>query len=233
MAGLKKRVEADDGGGAPEWMLTFSDCMTLLLTFFVLLLSFSSFDEKDFQKLKSILGGGMPSVRVELTGRKDAFLPTNQVIHTADLDAGSEKPTLTTGTGDDLKEETEPEDFRSRKVFLVPSKRIFWGKGKVISLQGRRTLGSIASYLKEAPNRIVISESAPDATDSSKDSGLPRAWAVLDYLTTKKGLDKRWFSVSASDTVYREKPAGDEHSRSETKAERVLEIVLLERSIYN
>jgi hypothetical protein len=87
--------------------------------------------------------------------------------------------------------------------------------------------------LKEAPNRIVISESAPDVTDSSKDSGLPRAWAVLDYLTTRKGLDKKWFSVSASDTVHREKPAGDERSRSKTEAKRVLEIVLLERSIYN
>ncbi|MHC4155021.1 MAG: flagellar motor protein MotB [Planctomycetota bacterium] len=233
MAHLRKRAEADDGGGAPEWMLTFSDCMTLLLTFFVLLLSFSSFDEEAFHKLKSIFGGGMPSMRAELAEKKDAFLPANQIMHTADLDAGSEKPTLTTGTEDNLKEETEPEDFRSRKVFLVPSKRVFWGNGKVISLQGRRTLAAIASYLKEAPNRIVISESAPDAADSSKDSGLPRAWAVLDYLTAKKDLDKKWFSLSASNTVYREKPGGDERSRSETEAERVLEIVLLERSIYN
>jgi hypothetical protein len=233
MAHLRKRAESDDGGGAPEWMLTFSDCMTLLLTFFVLLLSFSSFDEEAFQKLKSILGGGMPSMRVELAEKKDAFLPTKQIMHTADLAAGSEKPTLTTGTEDNLREETEPEDFRSRKVFLVPSKRIFWGKGKVISLQGRRTLGAIASYLKESPNRIVISESAPDSADSSTGSGLPRAWAALDYLTTKKGLDRKWFSISASSTVHRDKPAGDEYSRSKTKAERVLEIVLLERSIYN
>jgi len=234
MAGLiKRRMEADDSGGAPEWMVTFSDCMTLLLTFFVLLLSFSSFDERSFRKLKSILGGGMPSLRIELTTNKDAFLPTNQIMHTAELDAGSEKPTLTTGAEDNLKEETDPEDFRSRKVFLMPSKKVFWGRGTVISLQGRKTLGAMASYLKETPNRIVISESGERAGEAGVDSGLARAWAVLDYLTTKKGLDKGLFSISASNTVSREDFAGEDDSRTDTEAERTLEIVLLERSIYN
>ncbi|MHC4104970.1 MAG: flagellar motor protein MotB, partial [Planctomycetota bacterium] len=46
MAREKKQVVEDEAPGAPEWMVTFSDCMTLLLTFFVLLLSFSSFDDK-------------------------------------------------------------------------------------------------------------------------------------------------------------------------------------------
>ena len=50
----RKQPEPEQEAGAPEWMVTFSDCMTLLLTFFVLLLSFSSFDENLFRKLKSI-----------------------------------------------------------------------------------------------------------------------------------------------------------------------------------
>ncbi len=43
-----RQPELQKEQGAPEWMVTFSDCMTLLLTFFVLMLSFSSFDEKTF-----------------------------------------------------------------------------------------------------------------------------------------------------------------------------------------
>ncbi len=50
----RKQQEPDEAPGAPEWMVTFSDFMTLLLTFFVLLLSFSSFDDRVFRKLKVI-----------------------------------------------------------------------------------------------------------------------------------------------------------------------------------
>ena len=42
----------DDSGGTGTWMVTFSDLSTLLLTFFVLLLSMSSMDER---KLKSLM----------------------------------------------------------------------------------------------------------------------------------------------------------------------------------
>ncbi len=35
--------------GAPEWMVTFADMMSLLLTFFILLLSFATMDAKKFQ----------------------------------------------------------------------------------------------------------------------------------------------------------------------------------------
>ncbi|RLB32494.1 MAG: hypothetical protein DRH12_19445 [Deltaproteobacteria bacterium] len=46
----KKRVN-ESGGGTGSWMVTFSDLSTLLLTFFVLLLSMSSMDDL---KLKSM-----------------------------------------------------------------------------------------------------------------------------------------------------------------------------------
>ena len=44
MAPKKKPEEQEPG--APGWMTTFADLMSLLLTFFVLLLSFSTMEEK-------------------------------------------------------------------------------------------------------------------------------------------------------------------------------------------
>ena len=228
-----KKAEPDEAPGAPEWMVTFSDCMTLLLTFFVLLLSFSSFDDKVFWKLKAIFSGSLSGLgRPDETG-KDAFLPAMQIEHTADLDAGSEKPTLVKGLEDRLKQETEPVDFRRWKVFLISSKRIFWGKGTVISSEGRNIMTTMASFLKEVPGRIVISENGPphlpveDKSGGSKYFGLPRAWAVVEYLTTKQNLNKKWFSISAASTMPQESSGSDEPD------ERTVEIVLLERSIYN
>ena len=40
-----------DGGGAPEWMCTFADLMSLLLCFFVLLLSFSTMDNMKYKQV--------------------------------------------------------------------------------------------------------------------------------------------------------------------------------------
>ena len=233
MGRRKKQVEVEEQAGAPEWMVTFSDCMTLLLTFFVLLLSFSSFDERAFRRLKIMFSGALPTVSSEARRDKDAFLAAKQIQYTEELDEGSEKPTLTTGTEDRLKkEETDPVDFHSRKVFLIPSKKIFWGKGTIISFQGRKVLATMASFLKEVPGRVVISENGKRGDKAGKKFGLPRAWAVLEYLTTKQDLDKKWFSISAASTLEHRAQKTEDRKQS-TEAERGLEIVLLERSIYN
>lgn len=47
------KKKCDSGGGAPGWMVTFGDLMSLLLTFFILLLSFA---EMDVQKFKEMAG---------------------------------------------------------------------------------------------------------------------------------------------------------------------------------
>lgn len=62
MASKRKRKSGGDeggGGGAPGWMVTFGDLMSLLLTFFVLLLSFSSIQEVEFQKALGSLKGAL------------------------------------------------------------------------------------------------------------------------------------------------------------------------------
>jgi chemotaxis protein MotB len=229
----KKEPDADEAAGAPEWMVTFSDCMTLLLTFFVLLLSFSSFDEKVFQKLRVIFADAMPAVSIETQGNRDAFLPTKQILPTEELDDGSEKPTLEKGDKDYFKEDTDLVDFHSRKVFVIASKKIFWGKGIAISFQGRKTLSALASFLKEVPNRVVISENGQENVKTSEHFGLPRAWAVMEHLTTKYQVDKKRFSISAASTITQEDFEQTQQKQPTPESERTLEIVLLERSIYN
>lgn len=52
----RKKFEAPEEGG-PSWMDTYGDMVTLLLTFFVLLFSFSNIDAKKFEQLAQSLSG--------------------------------------------------------------------------------------------------------------------------------------------------------------------------------
>lgn len=52
---IKKKQEQEKG--APKWMVTFSDMTTLLLTFFVLLISMASFDKRKMEQVFGVLSG--------------------------------------------------------------------------------------------------------------------------------------------------------------------------------
>jgi chemotaxis protein MotB len=87
LAGNKARYKRDlkkngDDFGAPAWMTTYSDMVTLLLTFFVLLYSFSAIDLQRFQEVMSaiqhsflgrtgILSGTMEEIGAEEGQRLD------------------------------------------------------------------------------------------------------------------------------------------------------------------
>ncbi len=234
-----KKAESDEAPGAPLWMVTFSDCMTLLLTFFVLLLSFSSFDDKVFRKLKMSFMEALPGASHPDEKNRDAVLLIEQIETMPELVEGSEKPTLIKGLDNNLKEDT-PTDFRRLKVFTISSERIFWGRGTLISAEGRRIMTKMASFLKEVPSRVGVSENGPASeqgavlgTPYGEQLGLPRAWAVMEYLTTEQNLSKKWFSISAASTLAQESLRSGEPARASLEPERTVEIILLERSVYN
>ncbi len=95
----------DDGGGgeegAPAWMATFSDMATLLLTFFVLLLSFANMDVENFKvalgSVKEALG-----VQFEVKGDFEAMATSPVELSTQQSSAR-----LTTPEKSDVVEQAE------------------------------------------------------------------------------------------------------------------------------
>ncbi len=233
MARANKQAESDDAPGAPEWMVTFSDCMTLLLTFFVLLLSFSSFDNRVFRNLKIGYSTALTTISPVRRSDRDALLYLPPVRHVADLRKGSEKPTSVQELQDSLMKETEPVDLRGGIAFLISSKKLFWGKGTAFSPGGRHIMDTMASFLRGVPSRIVVSENGLADDMSSEYYGLPRAWVVMEYLTTQHNLDWERFSISAASILAQESFTGSEPGMGRPESERSVEIVLLERSVYN
>ncbi|MDX5298569.1 MAG: OmpA family protein [Gammaproteobacteria bacterium] len=71
--------------GAPNWIITFADLMTLLLTFFILLLSFSKIDADRYRLLVKSLGDafGAGWVRAEAVGGTPLTLIESDVVPVA------------------------------------------------------------------------------------------------------------------------------------------------------
>lgn len=57
----REKKQPEQKAGCPEWLATYGDMVTLVLTFFVLLFSFSTIDAKKWQEVAAALSGS-PSI---------------------------------------------------------------------------------------------------------------------------------------------------------------------------
>lgn len=85
--------------GAPAWMATFADLMSLLMCFFVLLLSFS---EMDLQKYKQVAGSMKMAFGIQRVVKADS-IPRGTSIIKQEFSPGKPQPTVM----DVVKQQTE------------------------------------------------------------------------------------------------------------------------------
>lgn len=232
----KKEAAPEEVAGAPLWMVTFSDCMNLLLTFFVLLVTFSEFSPQPEDQILNF-GNAMRTVfgpPVEKAKQQDetSMVSPPRVVSMEQPLHGSETPTesksLRASSGT-LNEDLQTSTYRNHKVFLIPSRKMFLGRGRALSPDGRYFLAVMAAFLKDAPGGVVISENGPENPTVGMDASLSRVLAVLEYLVTIQNLDRRKFSVATESIAPPEDAIGS--TVTYHREERMLEIVLLEGSV--
>jgi chemotaxis protein MotB len=88
----RKRQRAADAGppGAPEWVVTFTDMISLLVTFFVLLMTFSSLSEYDLLRVSAFLSGTRGIL--ESSGHTLIKNPQDDYLAAIDIERGALKP---------------------------------------------------------------------------------------------------------------------------------------------
>lgn len=214
MAGKPKPPE-DEGEGAPLWMISFADMASLLMAFFVMLTTFSSFGPKEAIKLRQVIDSTLASNlyggwhKAQQLGQMG-----HQMVASGQGEKGSEKPTLEEITGPGGLIETQTKDFRSQKVFIIESEKAFWGSGIAFSAEGREFLDSLALLLTKVTGRIAVSEVGPE---NNADTGINRAIAVIEYICSK-GVQKNRCSVGTRATI----------PETNYKTARILEVTLIE-----
>jgi hypothetical protein len=214
----KPAEEESAGEGSPLWMVSFSDCMTLLMSFFLVLATFSSSGDKGaYDKSGAGVGTGKPSLS---DSKKDSGAVISKSPVPGQSVQGSETMTpealaglVSSGGRANPKEK----ETYSRKVFLIPSEKLFYGQSDVLTQDGREMLKMIGRYLSSVKARMVISESGGQTMQGAS-LGLPRAMAILHFFVNDCGLSADTMCVSIEGTV--------------AKDRRKAEIALLERSAY-
>jgi len=223
MARKKEKKEDDGPKGAPEWMVTFSDCMTLLLTFFVLLLSFSTFGPDELTDLGRIFREAMPTTGmasgVAKISNESTVWENIQFQNVEKLVEGTEARTDSDNKNDSYMIEKKPLDYRNLKVFSIPSNKVFWGNGTVINRNAKEMLDSLAKYINRMPSRLVVSENGPGA---NQDIGFERALTIIKYISEKGGVEEDCIGISASSTVIKKR----------IQTQRMVEITLLDGNVY-
>jgi len=223
--GKRSGGHGEGGHSVGLWYVSFSDMITLLLSFFVILTTFSSFDSGSRKRFRGVIRSiGNYTIFPSPEGLKDSYLPAleGQIDWT---EFGSEMP-----TGMEPREVQRPrkmplitstEAYHDRKSFYVPSSQMFWGKGSRLTPNGEAALRQIAQFVQMVPCQVIIREIVPDGA-GNLELRLERAWIMRSFVIDHAKLPKEWFNISASASAPQ---AGRQFS------EAMMEVRLVARSV--
>lgn len=155
----KKAKQDEASAGAPAWMATYGDMMTLLLCFFVLLFSMSSVDVAKFKAAMSsfadqidILPGGTALTEGELLNNGVSQLNDIQVVFTGGMAQNSDADETLNPKGEE--DNVNEEDSTATKEEVDPydkAKKIAYEISEIIISEGLETTVAIsytANYIK-------------------------------------------------------------------------------------
>jgi len=221
----ERKRPKEDPGGPGDWIVTFSDCMTLLLCFFVLLLTFSSFEEVELQKFAGIFAcESNDSIFPAPREVKDSVMPPYP--RTVDwTKKGSEMPAESENHPVEADRSAavimDDSAHKDRKVFFMPSDWLFWGNGELLTREGEAYLAKIGRFMEMVPSRVVIGEVGPVGA-GGRSVRLDRSLAVMRFFTTRQKLSGDLFGITASP------PEAPERMRSR----RVVAVTLIPGKVY-
>ncbi|MEZ6086822.1 MAG: flagellar motor protein MotB [Pirellulaceae bacterium] len=203
--------EGDDNSAAaiPEWVVTFGDMMSLLLTFFIMLVSLSEIKEEEkFQALVESMRQQFGHDRSMESMTAGESKPRNNDFETlATMGRAKRKDTHKGGVEAKAPVGEQPtvRIIRPGRLTAVGTV-VFFAEGEEgLSDAGRAALDGVAEELKGKPQKIEIrghtsSRTAAKAVTISEPMNLAylRAIQVYDYLIRQHGIDARRFRIAAA-----------------------------------
>ncbi|MBI1390329.1 MAG: OmpA family protein [bacterium] len=230
--------------GAPEWMCTFSDMMSLLLCFFVLLFSMSTIEKTKFiQAIGSIQGalGRIPGM-YNTSFTPPASLNPQQVEpvqRQRDLQRAKEaiaERARSKLVADEPSKEVVVEGVKEGIRFTLTGRVLFDRDSVKLSDDGKRMLTTLAQeILSDFPNLRLRIEGHTDDTPPPPGSPYPdnwrlaeaRAYSTMLFLRDECGIDQERMSFMSCGE---QRPRFPNDTPENKALNRRVEIILLQGS---
>ncbi|MBU5593687.1 flagellar motor protein MotB [Amphibacillus sp. MSJ-3] len=247
---LRERKQTQDG--SPGWMTTYSDLVTLLLCFFVLLFSMSQIDVARFEAIaesfrnRNILFEGSPSAidfefpnnSAAMPDQDDGFdLKKENLFESGEIAKNQESLEELLAEVEGFLEEHQLQDVitanrTDQGVVLILQERILFDTAEaVIKSEGEPFLDKVALLLSNIPNYVRVeghTDSRPISTEqfpSNWELSGARASSVIRYIINSGDfIEERFISVGYGDT----RPIVPNDSSENWQKNRRVEIIILE-----
>jgi len=223
----------EESSGAPEWMVTYGDLVTLLMCFFVLLFAFS---EIDAQKFEAVMQSFQGSAGVLSGG---TTLSDSPLVFTGMPETNTSLETVDSKVLDDLKKEIESQleeadiqleitaEVINRGLLIrFPDNALFDSGEAILKDPAMEALTVIGNILLKAPfsERVISVEGHTDNVPmrssefpSNWELSTTRATNVIRYFLDEVGIMPKRLSASGYGEYYpiatNETPEGRSQNR--------------------
>ncbi|WP_055668109.1 flagellar motor protein MotB [Desnuesiella massiliensis] len=207
----RKKTESNGGPSGQEWLATYSDTVTLLLTFFILLYSFSTVDAQKLKNLSAAMqtvlsGQGGTSILEYNINTGNAPLVGEDMNTDAAQNVGQATDMYST-----VKEFIEKNNMQSsvqikedeRGVIIQLRDNILFESGKAdLKDNSKSILDKINSLISTFPNNIIVeghTDNLPINTfkfESNWELSTARAVNVVRYFVEQRGHNPVRFSAA-------------------------------------
>lgn len=213
---MAKKKQEGAGFNPLGWMLTFSDLVTLLLTFFVMLFAMKA---PEVQKLKAAFGmfsgGADAALSITDKGKVGDFQQLLDSIRQPRADEFGTKeqdlakgldlpPAAEGGVAGPLQQKVNLKSEERGVVITLANDLLFAPGQATLSPQAEQAIGQAAAVLRHGAQIISVEghtdsvKPGPGAAAADNWSlSLQRALAVLHYLNVKEGIPARRLRVAA------------------------------------
>lgn len=232
----RRRRPEESSGGSPGWLTTYSDLVTLLLCFFILLFSFSSVDAEKFRSIMASFQGGSGV----LEGGTSLDIPINTIEDYVDIEAdlkslieNLDEYAETLGLGERLEIKAE-----ERGIVIRFMDNVLFDSGSAeIKPESLEILKSVAEMLnrEEFSKRQIKVEGHTDSDPILRSAKFPTNWElssaratnVLRYLVEVENIEGN--RISSSGYSYYRPILPNDTPENKAKNRRV-DIVILKDS---
>ncbi len=241
----KKLVHEEAGPkGAPDWIVTFTDMISLLVTFFVLLMTFSSMEDYDRLRVDGWLRGGFSPID-QIGGDLAYESPEDDIVSATDARRGANRPHSRpfqhleqnlAEMGQTQRADELEVDFSALgdglQIVFGPACSFEPGSARV-GVELEKRLSELADVLRYYPHLVVVegfTDGAFKPTELHPDAhslGMARALAAVDVMLASGELTSELLQAA---TLGSTRPRADDRTPEGRRENRRVEIRVISLS---